>query len=493
MKSIPKSFAGFLSAVSGALLVVGVFHLTLWGMESAPNITVSTTPINRESRNGTSYAPIVKKAAPSVVNISTSHTVTARAGRNQFRQYYGNQSPTRKEEDLGSGVIISPDGYILTANHVVEGADEVKVAIDGGKKEYIAKVIGTDPPTDIAVLKIDAKGLPAITLADSDQLEVGDVVLAIGNPFNVGQTVTMGIVSALGRSGFDFNGLEGGYENFIQTDAAINPGNSGGALVDAQGRLIGINTAIISPSGGNNGIGFAVPITMARYVMEGLISGQKVTRGYLGIRLQDITPGLAQEFNLPNQKGALIADVLPGTPADKVGIKSGDVIIEFGGKEVIDSNSVRLFSSQSAPGTKVVVKLIRNGKENSFTATIGELPGQSAAVRPAVTNNPAAIAVKTSALNGVTLADLDQNTRRQLMIPASVQGAIVAQVNAGSNSDTDLQRTDVILEINRQPVGDADTAIKLCKQAKGDQTLLKIWRRGGDTGSTRFVSVDNTK
>ncbi len=283
----------------GALIVVAALHFTSWGRENEPAFNVSTTPIKRDARLGTSYAPIVKKAAPSVVNIYSTRFIKERPWRNPFmndpffRQFFGDQSQgddrerTRKEQSLGSGVIVSPDGYILTANHVVADADEVKVAITGTKKEYTAKVIGKDAATDVAVLKIDATDLPAITLADSDQVEVGDIVLAIGDPFGLERTVTMGIVSALGRSGLGFNG----YENFIQTDAAINPGNSGGALVDVEGRLVGINTAIISPSGGNNGIGLAVPINMARHVLERLVNGGKITRGYLGIVPQDIDVG----------------------------------------------------------------------------------------------------------------------------------------------------------------------------------------------------------
>jgi serine protease Do len=494
MKAIPKSMAGFLSAVAGALLVVAIFHLTLWGKDTAPNITISTTPVNRDAKGGGSYAPIVKKAAPSVVNISTSRTVRQRLSRSpfqndpMFRQFFGNQSPTRREESLGSGVIISPDGYILTANHVVDGADEVKVAVDDGKKEFTAKVIGTDPPTDVAVLKIDATGLPAITLADSDQLEVGDIVLAIGNPFGIGQTVTTGIISALGR-----NGLAGfnQYQDFIQTDAAINPGNSGGALVDAEGRLVGINTAIIAnDNGGNQGIGFAVPINMARHVVERLISGQRVTRGYLGVKLQDLDAGLAEQFGLPDQKGALLDDVLPGTPADKAGLKSGDVIIEFDGKKISDANSLRLMTSQMTPASKVQVKLLRNGRENTFTVTIAELPGQAAA-SPVPPTSPDSGNANPDALDGVTVTDLDAVARRQLQIPATVQGGLVTDVAADSNSaEAGLQTGDVIMEINRQPVGDAATAVKLGKQATGGQILLKIWQRGGDT---HYLSVNNTK
>jgi len=501
MKHISKPAFGFFSALAGALIVVAAFHFTSWGKDAGPNITVETTPINRDAKLGTSFAPVVKKAAPSVVNIYSTRIVHQQLMRNPllndpfFRQFFGDQIPnnererTRKEQSLGSGVIISPDGYILTANHVVEGADEIKVAIDDGKKEYTAKVIGTDPPTDVAILKIDAKNLAAITLADSDQLEVGDIVLAIGNPFGVGQTVTMGIVSALGRSGLGFNG----YEDFIQTDAAINPGNSGGALVDAEGRLVGINTAIISRSGGNQGIGFAVPINIARHVMERLISGQKVTRGYLGIKPQDITPNLAESFDLPDQSGALVGDVLPGSPAEKAGIKSGDVITEFDGKPISDANSLRLLASQAVPDTKVLLKLLRNGREKTVAVTLGELPVQTMQ-NGNEENGDNSGNSKMDALDGVTVSDLDQDVRQQLKAPENLQGAVVVDVDENSNSaEAGLQKGDVIVEINRQPVTSADDAVKLCKQAKGDEILLKVWHRAGDTSGTRYLSVDNTK
>jgi serine protease Do len=349
MKSLPKPVLGFFAALIGAAGMVALFYFTAWAKEPAPAISVDNTPIVRDAKAVTSFAPIVKKAAPSVINIFSKHVVHQRLYRNPmfndpfFRQFFGSPSGqgdgnqreiTRRVESLGSGIIISPDGYILTANHVVDGMDEIKVAIPDSKKEYAAKVVGADPPTDVAVLKIDATGLPAITLGDSDQLEVGDVVLAIGNPFEVGQSVTMGIVSALGRNGRDIGMPSASYsiQDFIQTDAAINPGNSGGALVDAEGRLIGINTQIKSSSMGNEGIGFAVPINLARSVMERLISGGTVTRGYLGVSLESLTPGLAESFNLPDQNGALVSEVLPGSPAQKAGIESGDVIVEFNGK-----------------------------------------------------------------------------------------------------------------------------------------------------------------
>ena len=503
---ISKTFARYVSAAAGALLVVAVFCLTVWAKDAAPNISVSTTPINRDAKLGTSYAPIVKKAAPSVVNIYSTRTVRVQPRRNpfrnnpMFRQFFGDQLPQddpqpreRKEEGLGSGVIISPNGYILTANHVVDGADEIKVSIaNDDKKEYTAKIIGTDPQTDVAVLKIDAKDLPAITLADSDQLEIGDVVLAIGNPFGVGQTVTMGIVSGLGRHGYGING-EHGYENFIQTDAAINPGNSGGALVDAEGRLIGINTWIATSSGGSEGVGFAVPINMARRSMERLISGGKVTRGYLGIDLQDITPGLAQDFNLPTQNGALVGDIRPGTPAEKAGIKSGDVIIAFNGKDVSDSHELQLAVSQCDPGSSATVKLIRDGVQKNFTVTLGQLPGQPGD-NSTVQDNSDADNSTTDGLDGVTVDNLDHDTRQELKIPDSVQGALVSDVDQDSNSaEAGVQKGDVIVEIDRHPVTDADSAIKLCKQAKGARILLKIWQHNGDMGGTRYLSVDNTK
>ena len=504
MKSVFKPLAGFISAVTGALLVCVVFHLTLWGKEPAPNISVSNTPVNRDARLGTSFAPIVKKAAPSVVTIYSSRTVRVQPMQNpflnnpMFRQFFGDQFPqndqpqSRKEEGLGSGVIVSPDGYILTANHVVNGADEIKVSFsDDNKKEYIAKVVGTDPQTDVAVLKIDAKNLPAITLADSDQLEIGDVVLAIGNPLGLGQSVTLGIVSGLGRH-YGVNGRYG-YENFIQTDAAINKGNSGGALVDAEGRLIGINTWIASLGGGNEGLGFAVPINLARRSMEALIKGGRVTRGYLGLQLQDITPGLQQQFKLPTQNGALVGDVAAGTPAEKAGIKSGDAIVAFNGKDIADLHELQLAVSQCEPGSSATVKLIRDGVEKNINVTLAALPGTPGSSSDDQNNSDSDVST-TDALDGVTVADLDRDVRQELKIPDSVQGAVVTDVAQDSNSANDgLQKGDVIVQINRQPVTDSDSAVKLCKEAKGDRILVKIWRRNGDMAGTRFLSVDNTK
>ena len=501
MKLMSRSLFGLFTAVLGATAVLVVSHFTSWGRDSLPAFNVSATPINRDARLGTSFAPIVKKVAPSVVNIFTTRFVKERPMRNPmlndpiFRQFFGDQGPgdnrerTRKEQSLGSGVIVSPDGYILTANHVVAEADEIKVSIGDNKKEFTARVIGKDQATDVAVLKIEANNLPAVTLADSDQLEIGDIVLALGNPYGVGQSVTMGIVSAVGRSGLaGFNQ----YQDFIQTDAAINPGNSGGALVDAEGRLVGINTAIISRSGGNQGIGFAVPINMARNVLERLVSGGKIERGYLGIIQQDIDAGLAKQFNLPDQNGALVGDVIPDAPAAKAGLKSGDVILSVNGKPIADAHSLQLTVSQCAPGSAATIKFIRNGVNKTFVITLGELPGVSSGSNDQ--NNPETGSSKADALDGVTVADLDPQIRSLLRVPASVQGAIVTDVDSESNSaDAGLQRNDLIVEINRQPVTGSDDAVRLCKAAKDDQILVKVWRRLGGFAGTRYLSVDNTK
>jgi serine protease Do len=495
---LTKHFIGLSSAALAAILVLVTAHYVARAKESAPTIHVENTPVNRDARLGTSFAPIVKKAAPSVVNIYSTRFITERPMQMNpfFRQFFGQQfqgddrERTRKEESLGSGVIISPDGFILTANHVVSDADEIKVAIGDDKKEYPARIIGKDAATDVAVLKIDADNLPAVTLGDSEQLEVGDIVLAIGNPFGVGQTVTVGIVSALGRSGLHLNA----YEDFIQTDAAINPGNSGGALIDAEGRLIGINTAMLSDSGGYQGIGYAVPINMARHVMERLISGGKITRGYLGIVPEDIDAGLALGFSLPNQNGALIGDVEPDSPAAKAGIKSGDVVLSVNGKAISGEEDLRVTISELEPGTMATLKIIRNGTDKTIVATLGKLPemADNNPSRPIRSNS---VTNKTDALDGVTVQDLDPQFRAQIGSPATLHGAIVTEVARNSNAaDADLQRGDVIIEINHQPVTNADDAVRLCKAATGEAILVKIWRNMGDNvGRTRFLSVDNTK
>jgi len=460
--------------------------------------TVSDRAVDRSTR-GVSYAPVIKRVTPSVVTIYSTHT---RQSRNSFmedpafRRFFGEDpdasprgSRGRREESQGSGVIVSEDGYILTNNHVIEGADadSLKIALADGKTKYDAKIIGTDPRTDLAVLRIEAKKLPAVTLADSDQLEVGDVVLAIGNPFGLGQSVSMGIISAVGRADMPFGNMAE-YEDFIQTDAAINPGNSGGALVDAEGRLIGINQSIASPSGGNAGVGFAVPVNLARSVLERIVADGKVTRGYLGVAMQpEITPEIAREFHLPDTAGVLITDVLPNTPAERAGIQRDDVIIEFNGKKVTDRPHLRLMVSQVSPDAKATIKILRDGKEQSFNVSMATQPenfGRNG--RPEL--NPDRADPETDALEGVEVADLDNSARQQYEIPPRIRGALVKKVEADSAAaEARLRVGDVIVEINRHPVRSADEAVELTRNVKGDRIWLRVYSSA--SGGSRYLSV----
>src|SRR2546426_5058929 len=334
----------------------------------------TTGPLPGVSRGG-SYHDAVQRATPSVVNIFTSKEI--RSPRHPllndpiFRRFFGDQLPdeAQRAASLGSGVIVSSSGYVLTNHHVVEAADEIEVALADGKK-LLAKVVGNDPETDLAVLRLDAQNLPAIGFGSSDALRVGDVVLAIGNPFGVGQTVTSGIVSALGRTGLGINT----FENFIQTDAAINPGNSGGALVDAAGNLIGINTAIFSRSGGSMGIGFAIPVSTAKMVLEQIVRSGSVTRGWIGVEVQEITPPVAESFKLGGTRGALIAGVLRGGPADKAGIKPGDVLLEVQGKPVADPAAMLNLIAALAPGSAATMKVKRQGQDMDASVTVGRRP-----------------------------------------------------------------------------------------------------------------------
>src|SRR6266705_3310956 len=395
LRGNPPRYLGGYAVPVAVMLMAFCAEGALFSGKSTNNppvkLNVQETPLTRDVKAATSFAPIVKKVAPSVVNIYSTMIIRDRPRTNPLLEgFFGDrfneqlQPREHKEQGLGSGIIVTADGYILTGNHVIEGAEKVKVALASGQKEYDARIIGTDPATDVAVLKIeDGKDLPAAIIADSDKVEVGDTVLAIGNPFAVGQTVTMGIVSAIGRGGFGVTG----YENFIQTDASINPGNSGGALVDAEGRLIGINTWIISRSGGSQGIGFAVPINMARYVMDRLTREGKVTRGYLGINPQSLSIGLAKEFNLPDDSsGVMVGGVMPGTAAEKAGLKNGDVILEINGKKMTDPRTLQLLVAQMSPGSKVTLRILRGepGRtptEKTLTATLIELPQEAMAGR----------------------------------------------------------------------------------------------------------------
>ncbi|MGA2244861.1 MAG: DegQ family serine endoprotease [Verrucomicrobiota bacterium] len=460
-----------------------------------PNVTVplDENAVARDTLPHGSYAPIVKKVAPAVVKIETTTTIRNSSAQDMpgindpfWQQFFGHQFGRRvpqgpqHEHGIGSGVIVTKDGYILTNNHVVDGASEVKVSLTDGR-EFTAKVVGRDPKSDIAVVKIAADNLPVVPLADSDKVEVGDVVLAVGNPFGVGQTVTKGIVSATERGGM---GIED-YENFIQTDAAINPGNSGGALVDIDGRLIGINTAILSRSGGSQGVGFAVPADTARGVMQSLIAYGHVTRGYLGVMIQNVTPVLADEFKLKENTGALVADVTPDSPAEKAGFKDGDVVLEFNGKKVVDSRHLKLDVADTKPGSTVPVEILRNGEKQTLKATVKALPGtDELASATSDTGND------TGTLNGVGVADVDQQVRSQFNIPKNVTGAVVTQVDPSSASaEAGLKPGDVIEEINHHAVKSADDAVNLTSNPSDKRTLLRIWADGG----SHYVVVDEGK
>ncbi len=326
---------------------------------------------------GGTYRVAAQLAMPSVVNIFTSKQLAEPADprmnnplfRHFFGDQYGSEEGSQRENSLGSGVIVSPQGLILTNHHVVEAADEIQVALADGRT-LPANVVGTDPETDLAVIKIEARDLPAITFGSSDQIGVGDVVLAIGNPFGVGQTVTQGIVSALGRNHLGINT----FENFIQTDASINPGNSGGALVDTDGHLIGVNSAIYSRTGSSNGIGFAIPVSLAKQVMEQIVRQGGVTRGWIGVEAQDISPELAESFKLNEVRGALIAGILRGGPADKAGMRPGDVLLEINGRKVMDTSTMLNLIAVLKPGSAVTLGVVRHGEQKSLSATIGRRP-----------------------------------------------------------------------------------------------------------------------
>ena len=459
----------------------------------APELKVEHAPVDRARTPAGSFAPIVQKVAPSVVEID----VTSKGHRSQgsgdpndllrrfFGQGRGNTMPDGEDgmtgpmRGLGSGVIVSPDGYILTNNHVVKDASEIHVALADGR-EFPAKVVGTDPKTDIAVVKIKAEGLPALTFADSGETSVGDVVLAIGNPFGIGQTVTEGIVSAKNRV------TDGGMdEDFIQTDAAINPGNSGGALVDTEGRLVGINSEILSRSGGNQGIGFAIPSNLCQWVMTSLVKNGHVDRGYMGIGIENLSPSLAHAFNVDNIKGALVTEVSAGSPAESAGFKSGDVIRQFKDQPVSDASQFKLQVAETSPGSKVPVQVIRNGETKTLEVTLKNAPNQklASADRGNEEGNT------TDALSGVAVADLDQGIRSQANVPDNVKGAVITEVRPNSPAyEAGLRPGDVITEINKQSVKNADEAVRLTEKPAGAQTLVKIWSRGG----TRYLTVDET-
>jgi serine protease Do len=491
-----QGFRGRSKLLASALIVL--LGITGWGVARASQRFFSSgvhvdlklaDPSEGPSKTG--FAPIVKSVLPDVVNISTSKMVKTSDQFQMpedmppfFRQFFGqdfgqdfsNRAPkqhSEREDSLGSGVVVSTDGYILTNNHVVEGATDVRVTFSD-KRQLEARIVGTDPKTDIAVLKVDGSNFPAITIGDSSKVQVGDYALAIGDPFGVGQTVTMGIISAKNRGNL---GIED-YEDFIQTDAPINPGNSGGALVNDRGELIGINTAILSHgSGGNEGIGFAIPVNLARSVMNQIVEHGKVERAYLGIMVQDVTPGISKAMGLKDMKGVLVGDVTPSGPASKSGIQRGDVILEVNGKPMEDSRELRMTISMMSPGSIAHLKLLRNGDAKDVSVKLAELPseGQQAKADEGSTEG---------ALEGVTVQDLDADTAQQLGLSPATTGVVVTSVDPSSPmASAGLQRGDVIQEVNHQRVNNV-AEYKAAVRKAGQHPLLLVNRQG----STLFLA-----
>jgi len=469
--------------LAGAFLVVGVLVgiLITAGSGTTPQ-AVAALPVGPDS-NG--FPAVARATMPAVVNISTSRTIK-QSGPVQspftndpfFKHFFGEEfgrqfqvPKERRENSLGSGVIVSADGYIVTNAHVVEKADEIKVHLSD-KREFSGKVVGSDPKSDIAVIKIKGDNLPVINWADSEKLEVGEYVLAIGNPFGLNSTITLGIVSAVGRANM---GIEQ-YENFIQTDAAINPGNSGGALVNARGELVGINTAIFSRTGGNMGIGFAIPSNMAKSVMDSLIKTGKVVRGYLGVSIQDLNGKIAKQLGLDKAQGSLVSDVVNGAPADKAGMQAGDVIVRYDGKTVENTAVLRNRVAETAVGRTVDVDVIRDKKPVSLRVHIAEQPKDMTA-RSGSQSEPTKSEGQGTALAGLEVRNIPRDNPHL----KSLQGVVVTSVESGTAADEAGMRTgDVIIEINRKPVRNVDDYRKLSKSlGKDDAVLLRAVRNGG--------------
>jgi serine protease Do len=464
------------------------FTLLIWTTLCVTGVLSIAAQAPVQTREGiiTTFAPIVEKVAPSVVTVFTTQTVSRTLAPFPFsddalRQFFGGQLPRQGKQTLqglGSGVIVSPDGYILTANHVVSGADEIMVGLGTELRKYKAKKVGTDPGTDMALLKIDEKNLPAITFTDSDKAKAGDVVLAIGNPFGLRQTVTMGIISAIGRGGMGIVD----YENFIQTDAAINMGNSGGALVDIKGQLLGINTAIFSRTGGNQGVGFAIPANLARDVMQSLRDKGRVVRGYIGASVQTLTPELADAMKLKGQPtGALVGQVEAASPSEKAGIKTGDVITAVNGRKVSDARELRLMIGSMAPGTKVQVEVNREGQKKTFNLDLGEMPaGAAEQGGPEVSPEETGFPEKTTVFGAVVVADITDDIRSALNLPKDVQGAVIAEIDSDSPAGkAGLREGDVIQEVNKQSVKNAKELVAASKKLKpNEKILMRVWSQG---------------
>ena len=440
---------------------------------AAASTAHAQAPVDNQLR---SYADVAEKTMPAVVNISTDKMVDRSAQQPfmndpMFRRFFNmpdddvHNNPERLEHSLGSGIVISPDGYILTNNHVVENASKIRVTFLGDK-EYEAEIIGTDPPTDVALIKIDAKNLPIVHIGDSDILRVGDQVMAIGNPFGVGQTVTLGIVSALGRN----IGLMD-YSDLIQTDASINPGNSGGALVNMQGQLVGMNAAILSRSGGSQGIGFAIPTSMAMRIVDSLRETGTVQRAYLGVLPQPVDQSMADYYGMDRPRGVLITQVNEDTPAEKAGLKDGDIILSVDGRESRNRSMLRNVISLSEVGQEVELAIVREGKEKNVAVKLEKFPDPEQLAEAVAPADPD----EDETLDGVIVREMTTSMRAMMeTLPDDMDGLVVTGVEQTSNAAREgLAEGDIILEVGKEPV----TSLKEFQSALGKNTERPVFLR----------------
>ncbi|HIJ59518.1 MAG TPA: DegQ family serine endoprotease [Nitrospirae bacterium] len=467
-------------------LIVGLTISSNFNIQSkayTEDAIISKEAIDILTKSNQALSEVAMAVKPAVVNISSQRTIKSQGNMGQFfndpffRRFFGDEfrffdrPRERRQQGLGSGVIVDKDGYILTNYHVIKDADEILVKLSD-KREHKGKVIGSDPKTDIAVIKIQADKLPTIKWGNSDNLKVGEMILAIGNPFGLTQTVTSGIISATGRANVGI----ADYEDFIQTDAAINPGNSGGALVNVRGELIGINTAIFSTSGGYQGIGFAIPSNMAKVVMENLIKKGKVVRGWLGVSIQQITPDLAKQFELKDEKGVLIGDVVEDSPAEKAGLKRGDVILELDGKSYNEPSTLRNAVAAIPPGKEVTIKIIRNGKTMTVKAIVSEVPEDLKKFT----------APTEGVLKGVKVQDITPEIRRALSLPKRITGVIVVEIAEGVFAEQFLNENDIIIEINKKKINNTKDYVNVLSQMKkGQGALIYLYRNG----STIYMTI----
>jgi serine protease Do len=491
-KQFLRENLGGLSITLIGVMTLGLSMMLYQGHHNFPGFALAQgkeldgPDIDFLEKQNQAYEQIARAVSPAIVAIHSTQVIRVQQSPflNDpfFQQFFGNAFPQvpreQREHALGSGVIVSSDGYIVTNNHVIAKASAIEVDLPD-KRTFKGKVVGADPQTDVAVVKIDGTNLPTASFGDSDKLKVGDTVMAFGNPFEQYFTVTRGSVSALGRSGNQIEG-QNGIENFIQTDAAINPGNSGGALVNVRGQVVGINTAILSGNsgpggeGGFVGIGFAIPSNMAKQVMEDLIKNGKVSRGFLDLRIGNLTEDLAKQFKVPDTAGALVDDVTPGGPADKAGIKAGDVIRKLNGEKIESSGQLTVEITKMAPGSVATLDILRDGQPMTIKVTLGERPADLSAQAGA--GGPGG--VQQGTLRGVQVQALTPSIREQLGLPSNVVGVVITQVDPNSvAAQNGLQEGDVIESINRQPVRTVEDFNKLAGQAKG-QVLLRINRQG---------------